>query len=97
MWPKKSRVARTVLATGIKQEIIAKGESGPFATPDIRRYLMLLSCMAWNRFTVGTVLAKKGLIKKVQAAKGVTKISFEKPWCFIHEKKEIAFSFMKEI
>ncbi|XP_023218178.1 uncharacterized protein LOC111620491 [Centruroides sculpturatus] len=41
-----------------------------------------------NRSTVGTILAKKDIIKKTQRAEGVTKIISEKQRCSIHEKME---------
>jgi hypothetical protein len=39
-----------------------------------------------NRSTVGTILAKKDIIKKTQKAKGVTKITSEKQRSAIHEE-----------
>lgn len=41
-----------------------------------------------NRCTVGTILAKKDIIKKTQKAKGVTKITSEKQRSVIHEEME---------
>jgi transposase-like protein len=81
MGHKKSGVSRTVLTVETKQEIIAKVESGQMM-PDIATQYGL------NRSTVGTTLAKKGIIKKTQKAKGVTKITPEKQRSAIHEGME---------
>jgi tRNA(Phe) wybutosine-synthesizing methylase Tyw3 len=70
MGPKKSGVSITVLTIETKQEIIAKVESGQKMS-DIAR-----QC-GFNRSTVGTILAKKVIIKKTQKAQGVTKITSE--------------------
>ena len=84
MGPKKNGVSRTVLTIKTKQEIIANVESGQKAADVARQYGL-------NRSTVCTILAKKDIIKKTQAAKGVTKsllqskeVQFMKKWrgCF---------------
>jgi len=79
MGPKKSGVSRTVLTIETKQEIIAKVESGQMMSDIARQYGL-------NRSTVGTILAKKDIIKKTQKAKGVTKITSEKQRSAIHEE-----------
>jgi transposase-like protein len=81
MEPKKSGVSRTVLTMETKQEIIAKVESGHKMFDIARQY-------GFNRSTVGTILAKKNIIKKTQQAKGVTKITYEKQRSAIHEEME---------
>jgi len=81
MGPKKRGVSRTVLTIETKQEIIAKVESGQKMSDIARQYGL-------NRSTVGTILAKKDIIKKTQKAKGVTKITSEKQRSAIHEEME---------
>ena len=71
MGPKKNGVSRTVLNIKTKQEIIANVEIGQKAADVARQYGL-------NRSTVCTILAKKDIIKKTQAAKGVTKITSAK-------------------
>jgi transposase-like protein len=56
MGPKNSGVSRTVLTIETKQEIIAKVESGQQMSDSARQYGL-------NRSTVGTILAKKDIIK----------------------------------
>lgn len=67
MEPKRSGVSRTVLTIEDKQKLIAKVKSWE-KIPDVTRQYVL------NRPTLDTILAKKSIIKKTQAAKGVTKI-----------------------
>ena len=81
MGPKKNGVSRTVLTIKTKQEIIANVESGQKAADVARQYGL-------NRSTVCTILAKKDIIKKTQAAKGVMKITSAKQRGAIHEKME---------
>ena len=81
MEPKENGVSRTVLTIKTKQEIIANVESGQKAADVARQYGL-------NRSTVCTILAKKDIIKKTQAAKGVTKITSAKQRGGIHEKME---------
>lgn len=81
MGPKKNGVSRTVLTIKTKQEIIANVESGQKAADVARQYGL-------NRSTVCTILAKKDIINKTQAAKGVTKITSAKQRGAIHEEME---------
>ena len=74
MGPKKNGVSQTVLTIKTKQEIIANVESGQKSADVARQYGL-------NRSTVCTILAKKDIIKKTQAAKGVTKITSAKQRC----------------
>ncbi|XP_035230077.1 tigger transposable element-derived protein 1-like [Stegodyphus dumicola] len=85
MGPKKSGVSKTVLTIKNKQDIITKVVSGQKMTDVARQY-------GFNRFTIGTILAKKDIIKKTQAAKGETKITSEKQRSAIHEKMESSSS-----
>jgi hypothetical protein len=78
---KKSGVSRTVLTTETKQEIISKVERGQKMSVIAMQYGL-------NRSTVGTILAKKEIIKKTQKAKGVKKITSEKQRSAIHEEME---------
>ena len=78
MGPKKCGVSRTVHTITTKKEIIAKLESGE-KVADVAVHYGL------NRSSVCTIIAKKD-IKKTQAAKGVTKITFAKPRSAIHVK-----------
>lgn len=55
---KKSGVSRTALTIETKQEIIAKVESGQMS--DVAKQYGL------NRSTVGTILTKKDIIKKLK-------------------------------
>ncbi|GFR27831.1 tigger transposable element-derived protein 1-like protein [Trichonephila clavata] len=68
MGSKKHGVSRTVLTINTKREMIAKVESGQKMADVARKYGL-------NRSTVCTILAKKDIIKKTQAAEGVTKIT----------------------
>ncbi|GFY72298.1 tigger transposable element-derived protein 1-like protein [Trichonephila inaurata madagascariensis] len=81
MGPKKHGVLRTVLTINIKREMIAKVESGQKMADVARQYGL-------NRSTVYTILAKKDIIKKTQAAEGVTKITSAKQRSAIHDKIE---------
>jgi transposase-like protein len=56
MESKKSGVSRTVLTIETKQEIIAKVQSGQEMSDIARQYGL-------NRSTVGTIVAKKDIIK----------------------------------
>jgi transposase-like protein len=81
MGPKKTGVSRTVLTIETKQQIIGKVESGQKMSGIARQYGL-------NRSTVGTILAKKDIIKQNQKAKGVTKITSDKQRSAIHEEME---------
>ncbi|GFX75453.1 hypothetical protein TNCV_2547241 [Trichonephila clavipes] len=79
MGPKKHGVSRTVLTINTKREMIARVESGQKMADVARQYGL-------NRSTVCTILAKKDIIKKTQAAEGVTKITSVKQISAIHDK-----------
>jgi hypothetical protein len=79
MGPKMIEVSRTVHTIETKHEIIVKVES---RQNDIARQYGL------NRSTVGTILAKKDIIKKIEKARGERKITSEKHKNAIHEEME---------
>ncbi|GFY58406.1 hypothetical protein TNIN_223881 [Trichonephila inaurata madagascariensis] len=81
MGRQKHGVSRTVLTINTKREMIAKVESGQKMSHVARQYGL-------NRSTVCTILAKKDIIKKTQAAEGVTKIISVKIRSAIHDKME---------
>ncbi|GFY61309.1 tigger transposable element-derived protein 1 [Trichonephila inaurata madagascariensis] len=81
MGPKKHGVSRTVLTINTKREMIAKVESGQKMADVVRQYGL-------NKSTVCTILAKKDITKKTQAAEGVTKITSAKQRSAIHDKIE---------
>ncbi|GFS40186.1 hypothetical protein TNIN_234931 [Trichonephila inaurata madagascariensis] len=81
MGPKKHGVSRTVLTINTKREMIAQVESGQKMADVARQYGL-------NRSTVCTILPKKDIIKKTQAAEGVTKITSAKQRNAIHDKTE---------
>ncbi|GFT17616.1 tigger transposable element-derived protein 1-like protein [Trichonephila clavipes] len=81
MGPKEHGVLRTVLIINTKREMIAKVESGEKMADVVRQYGL-------NRSTVCTILAKKYIIKKIQAAEGVTKITSAKQRSAIYDKME---------
>ncbi|GFY63054.1 tigger transposable element-derived protein 1-like protein [Trichonephila inaurata madagascariensis] len=78
---KKLGVPRSVLTINTKREMIANVESGQKMSDVERQYGL-------NRSTVCTILAKKDIIKKTQAAEGVMKITSTKQRCAIHDKME---------
>ncbi|GFT23782.1 tigger transposable element-derived protein 1 [Trichonephila clavipes] len=84
MGPKKHGVSRNMLTINTKREMIAKVESGQKMADVTRQYGL-------NRSTVCTILAKKDIIKKTQAAEGVMKISSAKQRSAIHDKMERLF------
>ncbi|GFQ90417.1 tigger transposable element-derived protein 1-like protein [Trichonephila clavata] len=61
--------------------MIAKVESGQKMADVARQY-------GWNKSRVCTILAKKDIIKKTQAAEGITKITSAKQISAIHDKME---------
>ncbi|GFT33504.1 hypothetical protein TNCV_4381141 [Trichonephila clavipes] len=79
MGPKKRAVSRTVLTINSKREMIAEVESGQKMADVARQYGL-------NRSTVCTILAKKDITKKTQAAEGVMKITSAKQRSAIHDK-----------
>ncbi|GFY03112.1 tigger transposable element-derived protein 1-like protein [Trichonephila clavipes] len=81
MGPKNHGVSRTVLTINTKREMIAKVESRQKMADVARQYGL-------NRSTVNTILAKKDIIKKTQAAEGVTKITSAKQRSAIPDKME---------
>ncbi|GFY27876.1 tigger transposable element-derived protein 1 [Trichonephila clavipes] len=78
MVPKKHGGSRTI---NTKREMIAKVESGQKMADVARQYGL-------NKSTVCTILAKKDIIKKTQAAEGVTKITSAKQKSAIHDRME---------
>ncbi|GFS51661.1 tigger transposable element-derived protein 1 [Trichonephila clavipes] len=81
MGPKKHGVSRTMLTINTKREMIAKVESGQKMADVARQYSFYMS-------TVCTILAKKDIIKKTQAAEGVTRITSAKQRIAIHDRME---------
>ncbi|GFX59499.1 hypothetical protein TNCV_3373761 [Trichonephila clavipes] len=78
---KKHGVSRNMLTVNTKREMITKVKRGQKMADVARQYRV-------NRSTVCSILTKKDIIKKIQAAEGVTKITSVKKRSAIHDKME---------